>query len=321
LNFDDTDKSRNIEALTDVIESDLLDTDDLAEFPNVDPGSLSTVRTSAWGGKKGFSHKGKKYTYNTKGTGAFVTSFADKSIHPGKDSGNQILSPSWVTTGHELGHAANMKAGSSTIKTTGALMTSLAGGGKDSDNWDNTEELLNIENVENALRSESGQSERLGHRPPEWLLAQSTQIKKVLRRPLYKIHEYDQTWYNDPEWSDLEKRIGKTPSKKIVEQDVQDSYKNEVDNFLPNKVNALLPGYLTAISSEQVKATDLMSSLTSQKEKEDALLFLHKNIGKFNVIKTKLHHGFFKRIGTKKATRKQARITTLQNIISGAVAI
>lgn len=323
LNISASDPTRTLEALTEVKESDVVEGDepDEEDFPDVDQTDLSKVRTAAIGGKKGFTHKDKQYDFNDKGTGAFVTSFGDKSIHPSKGTGNEILTPAWVTMGHELGHAVNMRAGATTLKTKGTLMDSLTGNAKNSDEWDNTEELLNIENVENALRSESGQSERHGHRPPAWLLKEGLETKKRIRKPLLDLHAIDNSWYNDTEWKALYDKIGKTPAKKMIEAEVVEDYEDEVANFLPNKVTTLLPGYLTQISSEQAKANTLLTGLTSAKDKADALVFLHKNVAKFPAIKKKLHYGFFGRIPNKKAGRKQSRVVMFKRIITEQVTI
>jgi len=202
------------------------------DFPSASPGHLDVVRDSAWGGKKGFTHGAQKYKFGKKTTGAFVTNPENNSIHPGKGHGNQILAPSWVTMGHELGHAANMRTGATTMKTN-ALM-GLAGGGNN-DHWDNPEELLNIENVENALRGEVGLSERDGHRPPQWLLAMGAQVKQKIRRPLGLAGQHDEALITDDEFKALYARAGHAPAKEVVTPEFINPYKIALKDFLDRK--------------------------------------------------------------------------------------
>lgn len=316
---------RKLEDMTEVTETDIVEGDepDPVQFPAVTPDTKSRVREAAWGGLSGFTHGGKKYTFNQRGTGAFVTSIPGVSVQPGKGAGNEILSPGWVTLGHELGHAANMRAGSSTMGMKSffdhPLVTGLAGGVQAGKKWDNAEELLNIENVENALRQDSGLTEREGHQPPVWAQGIAVQVRADLRRPLQDLYNDDNTWYQDPEWQDLDRRCRTIKIVDVLDPVKVQALRNEVANFLPSKVNALLPGYLRRISKDQAKADALMNVLPDMPTKILALRYLHKHVGQFDTIKERLHFGFWKRLGTKKAARAQSRTTTLLDLINGRV--
>lgn len=233
LGIEDTAPNR-IEDVTEAAASDLAGAPvpNPADFPAVAAGNLAQVRDAAWGGQQGFTHGGKKHTFNTRGTGAFVTSYPGQAIHPAKGTGNEILTPGWVTLGHELGHAANFRAGATTLKGSSALVDSLTGVAGSSDEWDNPEELLNIENVENALRHDSGITERQGHRPPAWLLAHATQIKKNLRQPIRDLTNHDAAWIQHPDWIALDGKIGRIPAKQLLDAALVQSLQNEVNAFL-----------------------------------------------------------------------------------------
>ncbi|MCU0464577.1 MAG: hypothetical protein MUF38_08390 [Anaerolineae bacterium] len=233
IGTDDTNKNSTIEKTTAVSSSKIGFFKPKAnDYPAVAPGQLHVLRDSAWDGKKGFTYNGRKYKFNNKSRGAFVTNPQGNAIHPGKGHGNQILTPSWVTMGHELGHAANMRTGATTLKTNELM--GLSGPGNN-EHWDNPEELLNIENVENALRGEVGLSERDGHRPPQWLLMMGGQVKQKIRRPLGLANEVDNNLGADPEFTTLWQRAGSAPAKEVVTQEFIAPYKIDLKDFLDRK--------------------------------------------------------------------------------------
>ncbi|HVB97313.1 MAG TPA: M91 family zinc metallopeptidase, partial [Chloroflexota bacterium] len=132
-------------------------------------------QTAVLNEKKGVVYQGKKYEFG-EGTGAFVhvdTNGGPSSLtgSPGQDS--EIISPRFITLAHELGHSANQRAGAGTAGAMGRYddLFTMSGNATDvaKTDWDDPEEMLNILNVENAVRSESGLVDRTSHKTPEGL--------------------------------------------------------------------------------------------------------------------------------------------------------
>lgn len=246
LGIKDLDPLRSIEAVTEVTSSPidpLAAPLDATEYPSVDSTHLSNVREAAWGGTaRGFAINGKKYTFNANTTGAYVTSFPGQSLDAAKGTRNEIFNPSWVTLGHELGHAANFKAGATTLKKN-ELLDPLTNNNPDSMIWDNPEELLNIENVENALRNESGLTEREGHQPPAWAGNLVRPIRAALEKPLNELYQSDAAWYDLPQWFTLYTKIhSQTKAAELLDVDRHQELQDEVEAFkikwTPKKFNA-----------------------------------------------------------------------------------
>jgi hypothetical protein len=128
--------------------------------------SAAEFRTALIQGKKGVFLGGKKYEFN-KGTsvGAFVTAHEGESKNESA-AHNQIMTPGWVTMGHELGHAAHMKGGGTTMLGA-SIMESLTGHDPEKLNtkWQNSEEFLTINNWENSIRGDVGLTARDSHIP------------------------------------------------------------------------------------------------------------------------------------------------------------
>jgi hypothetical protein len=319
LNMEEKDLARNLEAMTEVkITPIVLGAEpDPADYPPVTAATIAQVRTAAWSGRRGFTHAGKKYEFN-QGTGSFVTSFPGNSVHPAKGTGNEILTPGWVTLGHELGHSANMKAGATTIKqkSIDPFTSDLAGGAAAAKKWDNAEELLNIENVENALRGEAGLTEREGHQPPEWVQAHAKRTRAELMAPLERLYKKDITWWQDAEWLALHTKYRLLKADETLDDGAVDRLRDEFTAFLQNKTAALLPGYLLQISKNQAKATLLLNALDPA-GKRDAMIYLHANQARFTQIKAYLHMGFFKRRVSNKTEREAARVDMLVDLALG----
>ncbi len=136
------------------------------EFPTIN--SSDGFREAILSGAKGVILSGKKYTFNTvseKRVGAFVTAKEGESKSEGTNH-NQILTPSWVTLGHELGHAVHFRGGGTNMENP-QIMQDLTGKSRPELNqiWQNSEELLTIQGWENALRGDVGLSQRGSHVP------------------------------------------------------------------------------------------------------------------------------------------------------------
>lgn len=266
LNVDDSETTRKLDALTGVTRTpiDPLAPPDPVQYPAVTADNMHMVRDAAWGGLKGFTHGGKKYEFNTTGTGAFVSSFPAEAVHPGRDPGNEVMTPGWTTLGHELGHAANMKAGSSTIEFKShfddELVVGMAGSAEAGKKWDNAEELLNIENVENALRDESGLSEREGHQPPAWATQLAVTTRSDLRRPLNELYQADNSWYRVDEWAALDRRCRILPVKTVLDPTAVAALRGEVTVFMDRWRDETAPAALRratiAAPLEALKAQD-----------------------------------------------------------------
>lgn len=131
------------------------------------------IQQAIFAHKKGYILAGKKYTFGP-GSGSFVTTVppkaGDEHSDTAGDNGTQIPTPGFVTLGHELGHAVNIRAGSVTRLDTD-LMTSVCQVQDPTitapeviDLWSNSEEYMVINNIENALREENGIPTRSSHK-------------------------------------------------------------------------------------------------------------------------------------------------------------
>lgn len=132
-------------------------------------GRMGDVPEAAQEGKRGIVYANQKYAFG-EGTGAFVRIVSDGNAGvragvPGSD--HEIIAPRFITLAHELGHSANQRAGAGVAG--GLRVAELLGLGADSTEknkvrWDDPEEMLNITNVENPIRAESGLEERTSHK-------------------------------------------------------------------------------------------------------------------------------------------------------------
>ena len=327
LNVSEGDPQRKQEKLTEATESDIGPTNapDKTQFPEVTDTTMSRVREAIFGGLSGFTVGAKKYEFNTKGTGAFVTSFPGISVLPAKGTGHELMTPGWVTLGHELGHVVNMRAGATTVTKKShfddPLVTALAGGKDKAKKWDNAEELLNIENIENALRRESSLAEREGHQPPPWAQQLAVDTRKQLGQSLRDMHQNDRSWSDDPDWAKLERACRVLTVKEVLNPATVQNLRDQVRDFPGQKTAALLPGYLLQISKDKAKADALWAGLADLPSRTEAMLFLHKNVAKFDQIKEKLHFGYWRRRKTTTASRAATRLATLKDLIAGRVTL
>jgi hypothetical protein len=115
-------------------------------------------RTAVLTGKRGVVLNGNKYLFS-QGTGAFVKTVADTRPGVGQNV-EQIVKAGFVTLGHELGHAAHMRGGATTLPEPAvderAEFMNAFSGRTPADTklfWDNSEEFLNIMNTENPIRA------------------------------------------------------------------------------------------------------------------------------------------------------------------------
>jgi hypothetical protein len=234
----DSNAGRRIEDITEATETDIDPTNppDPIQFPAVTSANMSRVLDIVLGGGRGYTHGTKKYEFTKPGTGSFVTSFPQMSLMGGVHQRNQILDPSWVTLGHELGHSANMKAGGTQLKqlahVDAPLVTGLGGGAVENKKWSNAEELLNIRNVENALRGESRLSTRIGHQPPQWATTVAVQVRNALRVPLYTLRGLDWAWNDHPDWNRLEHKYRTLPALACNNPVAVQACQAERDQFL-----------------------------------------------------------------------------------------
>ncbi len=237
LNIDE-DNGRSVESMTAVKSSTFWFKPKKSDYPTIDPTNIAGIRDALMSGKKGFVYNKRKYKFNKNRTGAFVTNVEHASLHPAKGSGNQIQSPTWVTLAHELGHTVNMRGGGTTLKAT--ELSSLGGKGADAEKWDNPEELLNIENIENAVRKEAGLTERFGHRPPDWLLKIAPKVRSQLLKPLNELYKLDQKKYNfndNKKWEAAYKLVNTMKAQIAVDAEALDDVKAEVKKYIDEDVD------------------------------------------------------------------------------------
>lgn len=128
--------------------------------------SAADFNTATVEGKKGVILNGKKYLFNRdKAVGAFVTA-VDGASQNENAAHHQIITPRFITLGHELGHAAHFRAGGTAL-VNAQIMQELTGQNPDvlQDVWQNSEELLTIQGWENSLRQDVGIEQRASHIP------------------------------------------------------------------------------------------------------------------------------------------------------------
>lgn len=143
----------------------ILPTDDRSEFLVVqDP---KDYKDAILQGKKGIIFNNKKYLFSNTSTGAMVSVFEKESTSETEEH-HQVFTPGFVTLGHELGHAMHMRGGGTNLNQNPEVMEGLTGQSPDRANaiWQNTEEELTIQGIENPIREESGlPNERISHIP------------------------------------------------------------------------------------------------------------------------------------------------------------
>jgi hypothetical protein len=156
--------------------------------------SAADFREATVSGKLGVILNGQKYLFNRgQGVGAFV------SVHDGASRNenaahHQIATPRHVTLGHELGHAAHMRAGGTAMVNEG-IMQQLGGAHAEklTDTWQNSEELLTIQGWENSIRGDVGLPDRASHIPytagkkieRKWILMDDFRTSFTRRDPFF----------------------------------------------------------------------------------------------------------------------------------------
>jgi hypothetical protein len=130
-------------------------------------------RTALLQNKKGVILNGKKYEFNKSvSVGAFVTAHEGASKNESATH-HQIMTPGWLTMGHELGHAVHMRGGSTNMMDMAnspgkpGIMENITGENAEKLNasWQNGEEFMTINNWENSLRGDVGLTSRASHIP------------------------------------------------------------------------------------------------------------------------------------------------------------
>jgi hypothetical protein len=146
-------------------------------------------------GKKGVNYKGVSYTFGG-GSGSLVKIVEEDKPLSDKDL-NRILTPSYITLGHELGHAMRNRGGASFanagVSTSNKLITEEEGSDDDDARalWTDEEEVVNITTSEKRLREEHLLTTRHYH-APQSLASQAIfqrALAKLLRKLPNKNHE------------------------------------------------------------------------------------------------------------------------------------
>lgn len=200
------------------------------------------------GGERGYRHGDQTREFSP-GVGSFVTSYSGHATNVDKDD-HEVLTPGWVTLGHELGHSTNMKAGATTLTDKAndkpsELFKSQAKGKGGAEIYDNAEEFFVIENVENGLRRESGQRERQGHHPPEWAIQKAIPLKAAVMKPLSDLKNSTEgyRWNNIPEFKELYSEINELEAEVVgMHPEVLAPLKTKVDKLLDEKNKQRLIG-------------------------------------------------------------------------------
>jgi hypothetical protein len=228
-----------------------------------------------------------------------------------------------VTLGHELGHTANMRAAAANIgkkaHTHLDLITAMSGGNEEAGKrWDNAEELINIENIENALRQESGQTQRQGHQLARW----AQPLVKQVRDQLFQLYDFKQMDFKDGEYTNLYEEIRTLPAKDTFKQDKVQEVQTKIENFVNNRIATALPRLLRLVS-DKTKATALQNALPDKQAKINTTAYLPQREadGKLKAIKKLLHFGYKRRKGTTKITRAQTRVQILAQLVNGQLQV
>lgn len=141
--------------------------------PNADDRDFQTMdgpedlTTAVLQGRRGVRLNGKKYLFG-EGSGAYIKMDQYEAKHRmvGEHQ-NQILTPEFVTLGHELGHAMKMRAGAMAPTKDSTVFGALEGDEMEQRLWDNAEEIININGIDNKIREEHGVERRKYHKPLE----------------------------------------------------------------------------------------------------------------------------------------------------------
>ncbi len=143
-----------------------------ADTTFTDATSPNDIRQAILAGKGGVNVGGEAQAF---GTGSsVVVKMSEPAPDPNEDrrmygaaQGEEIINPSFVTLAHELGHAMKIRAGAlvSNVHKDNPFFNAFEGDVKEQQLWDNAEEYVNIEDIENSVRAQSGMSERKYHKP------------------------------------------------------------------------------------------------------------------------------------------------------------
>ena len=144
------------------------------------------VRVTAEGGVRA-------YSFGT-GTGSTLpvpSDAQDAMTHPASRmadaQGHEVIAPTFINLGHELGHVLRSAQGMSAVAVGGNLMTH---GFPTAAAWDRPEEFFNIEGIENPLRAQAGIAGRHGHGNlySHWAVALMDQIEGVAQNIAGQLH-------------------------------------------------------------------------------------------------------------------------------------
>ena len=101
--------------------------------------------------------------------------------------GHEVIAPTFINLGHELGHVFRSAQGLSAVAVGGDLMTH---GFPTAAAVDRPEEFFNIEGIENPLRAQAGIARRHGHGNlySHWAVALMNQLEGVAQNITNQLH-------------------------------------------------------------------------------------------------------------------------------------
>ncbi|MBN1286526.1 MAG: hypothetical protein JXB47_14095 [Anaerolineae bacterium] len=211
------------------------------EYPTVT--KLVEYREALLGGQaKGVIFNKKKYTFN-KGIGSFVK-IAEGEASLAGTTKHQTLTPSFVTLAHELGHAANIRGGAATPEIKHGEFFALGGlsSQEGKEMWSEPEELLNITNIENAIRSESQLSARYSHLTFEGLLKKPR--TDFITKKFEEFNTFDRSLIHEPNYQAfLRGKVDGWIKEDLDQKNVWTRVQKEIGQFAGELRNDKIPHY------------------------------------------------------------------------------
>jgi len=234
----------NDEALRRLGEGSALEENDAGNNNLQNLNTATDFRNALVSGKHGVILNNNKYMFGA-GTGSFVRSVPGNEAIPYNDNLHEIVRPGFVTLGHELGHSAHMRGGGTTLNAfQQEFGTALSGKTVEETRllWDNSEELINIKNWENPIRTGHQATERGGHKSKGAVLR--TNRLNQLQTALQPIYIQDPIVAEMPDYINVTAQIvQRVQNNELDNDEIYDSIQESINNLTENINNASIQAY------------------------------------------------------------------------------